>query len=648
MRDALEKEYAYEKAYFQQQKEAMGLRRLISRGECWFPVTTGAAGYNSLGEMTIEIFREEVRTNTSDGFPSNRTSNGNAINGTSPEDNITLDEGKDLDSKFEPQTPVTFFYTTNDGKLRYLRWNGTVSYQDGNRMVVIVPKNGQLSDVIGQREGQLGVQLAFNERTYQLEFEALKKVENTTNEAFIHLREVLIGSERPSFRNIPAVGMKWLNPSQEDAVNRVLCAQDVMIVHGPPGTGKTTTLLEAIYETLRREPQVLVCAQSNAAVDWIASQLIDRAVPVLRIGNPSRVTDKMLQSTFERQFADHQQYPELWKLRKMLREGFGTKGKLNHEERNRLRERADVLEGEIRNELFANAKVIACTLAGAGHPLMHGQQYNTVFIDEASQATEPACWIAIRRAKRVIMAGDHQQLPPTLKSPEAMHGILSRTLMEHVATTKPEAVNLLTIQYRMHPDIMRFSSDYFYDGKLIAAENVQYRGALDMDSALLWFDTSETEWQEAEQHDGTSRYNVQEAKFLVQQLEAYADMMTFRRLQDDGIDFAVISPYQAQIHLLHKLIKRNQKLRAIRKFITVETVDAFQGQERDVVIISLVRANDAGQIGFLQDLRRMNVALTRARHKVMIIGSRQTLCRHAFYRQLFEHVESVGRVVMVE
>lgn len=633
MRDALEKEYAYEKAYFQQQKEAMGLRRLISRGECWFPINTGAAGYNSLGEMTIEIFRTEDKTSTSNNDLS-PAEGSNTIN--------------DLDSKFEPQTPVTFFYTTADGKLRYLRWNGTVSFQDGNRMVVVVPKNGQLADVIGQKEGQLGVQLAFNERTYQLEFEALKKVENATNEAFIHLREVLIGSERPSFRAMPNVGMKWLNPSQEDAVNRVLCAQDVMIVHGPPGAGKTTTLLEAIYETLRREPQVLVCAQSNAAVDWIASQLIDRAVPVLRIGNPSRVTDKMLQSTFERQFADHQQYPELWKLRKMLREGIGTKGKLNHEERNRLRERADVLEGEIRNELFANAKVIACTLAGAGHPLMHGQQYNTVFIDEASQATEPACWIAIRRAKRVIMAGDHQQLPPTLKSPEAMRGILSRTLMEHVAATKPEAVNLLTIQYRMHPDIMRFSSDYFYDGKLVAAENVQYRGALDMDSALLWFDTSETKWQEAEQHDGTSRYNVQEAKFLVQQLESYADMMTFRRLQDDGIDFAVISPYQAQIHLLRKFIKRSQKLRAIRKFITVETVDAFQGQERDVVIISLVRANDAGQIGFLQDLRRMNVALTRARHKVMIIGSKQTLGRHKFYRQLFEHIESVGRVVMVE
>lgn len=634
IRAALEKEYAYEKAYFQQQKEAMGLRRLVSRGECWFPITTGAAGYNSLGEMTIEVFREEEQP---------------APQGSQPEANESLQAH--LDSKFEPQTPVTFFYTNRDGQLRYLRWNGTVSYQDGNRMVVVVPKNGQLSDVIGQgrEQGtQLGVQLAFNERTYQLEFEALKKIENTTNEGLQHLREVLIGGERPSFRNLPAIGMKWLNPSQEEAVNKVLCANDVMIVHGPPGTGKTTTLLEAIYETLRREPQVLVCAQSNAAVDWIASQLTDRAVPVLRIGNPSRVTDKMLQSTYERQFADHAQYPELWKLRKMLREGFGAKGKLNHEERNRLREKADVLEGEIRQSLFAGAKVIACTLAGAGHPLMHGQQFNTVFIDEASQATEPACWIAIRRAKRVIMAGDHQQLPPTLKSPEAMRGALSRTLMEHVATTKKEAVALLTMQYRMHPDIMQFSSDYFYDGRLVAADSVRYRNGLDVDSAVIWFDTAEAEWQEAEQHDGTSRYNVQEAKFLVQQLEEYADMLTFRRLQDDGIDFAVISPYQAQIHLLRKLIKRSQKLRTIRRFITVETVDAFQGQERDVVIISLVRANDAGQIGFLQDLRRMNVALTRARHKVMIIGSRTTLCKHSFYRQLYAHIERVGRVVQVE
>jgi len=616
LRAALQAEYAYEKDYFRQQKEALGLRRLISRGECWYPVQTGVVGYNSIGEMTVTISRE----------PNEQNSN--------------------LDTKFEPQTSVTFFRVNETGKLDYCKWSGLVSICDGDRMSIVVPKNGQVSDILGAEN--LGIQLAFNERTYQLEFEALNKVEKTQSESFIHLREVLIGGQEPRFKALPKIGFSWLNPSQEDAVNRVLCAQDVMIVHGPPGTGKTTTLLEAIYETLRREPQVLVCAQSNAAVDWIASQLMDRAVPVLRIGNPTRVTDKMLQQTYERQFADHPRYPELWNLRKVLRDGYGAKGRLNHEERDRLRERLNILEGEIRGELFANAKVIACTLAGAGHPLMQGQQFHSLFIDEAAQATEPACWIAIRKAQRVILAGDHCQLPPTLKAPESARGPLGRTLMEHVAKTKPEAVHLLTVQYRMHPDIMQFSSDYFYDGRLTAAPQVLYRGAMDVDSALVWFDTSDSEWKEAEQHDGTSRYNTEEAKFLVEQLEAYADMLTTRKLENDGIDFAVISPYQAQIYLLRRLIKKSQKLRPIRRHITVETVDAFQGQERDVIIMSLVRANDNGQIGFLQDLRRMNVALTRARHKVMIIGDSKTLCKHKFYRQLYEHIEQVGRVVPIQ
>lgn len=622
LRAALQAEYAYEKEYFRQQKEALGLRKLVARGECWYPVTVGAAGYNSLGEMTIEIFREQ------------------------PADGEELSGKESLDTKFEPQTSVTFFHVTETGALQYFRWNGQVSLCQGNRMVVVVPKNGQLGDLLGREN--VGVQLAFNERTYQLEFEALNKIEKTTSAPLVHLREVLIGGAKPAFKSMSAMGFPWLNLSQEAAVNKVVAAEDVMIVHGPPGTGKTTTLLEAIYETLRREPQVLVCAQSNAAVDWIAAQLLDRAVPVLRIGNPTRVTDRMLQQTYERQFADHPRYPELWNLRKTLREGFGAKGKLNHEERDRLRERANNIEGEIRQELFQNAKVIACTLAGAGHPLMHGQQFHTLFIDEAAQATEPACWIAIRRAQRVIMAGDHCQLPPTLKSPEAAHGMLAETLMERVAKHKSEAVSLLTVQYRMHPDIMQFSSEWFYEGRLTAAEQVRYRGALDVDSALIWFDTKEVDWPEQEQHDGTSRYNVSEARFLVQQLEAYADMLTARRLEKDGIDFAVISPYQAQIHLLRRLIRQSPKLRAIRRHITVETVDAFQGQERDVVILSLVRANDDGQIGFLQDLRRMNVAMTRARHKLMLIGSSATLCRHKFYRKLHDYVEEHGRVVVIE
>lgn len=616
MREALRREYEYEKASFQQEKEAFGLRRLIRRGDCWYPVTTGEMGYNSLGEMTVSVYRAEVQDKS---------------------DKTEESDSTDEHSKFEYGTSVVFF-TEKDGALSYKKWNGQVSYVDGRRMVISVPKTGAVGDLLGA-EG-LGVQLAFNERTYQLQFEALNKIEKTESSTLLRLREVLIGGQKPQWKTLPKIGFPWLNLPQEEAVNRALAAEDVMIVHGPPGTGKTTTLIEAIYETLRREPQVLVCAQSNAAVDWISSQLQDRAVPVLRIGNPTRVTDRMLSATYERQFADHPKYPELWNLRKALQER-----KHNHQERDRLRERLDVLETSIREELFSNAKVIACTLAGAGHPLMKGQTFHSVFIDEAAQATEPACWIAIRRARRVIMAGDHMQLPPTLKSPEATHGLLSHTLMEQVAVRKPEAVSLLSVQYRMHPDIMRFSSEYFYGGKLTAADNVTYRGALDVDSAMIWFDTAGLDWTEKMQKEGSSRYNVEEAKFLVSQLEEYVDMMTLRHLMDDKIDFAVISPYQAQIHLLRRLIKQSQKLKGIRRRITVETVDAFQGQERDVVMLSLVRANEDAQLGFLTDLRRINVALTRARHKVMLVGDSETLSHHPFFERLTAYIRENGRFV---
>lgn len=607
LRTALRAEYEAEKDYFRQMQENRGLERLIRRGECYYPVVPCTMGHNALGQMTVEL-----RTTPTE------------------------------DSKFQPATPVCFFRVDEQGSVKYLKWNGSVSYEREDRLTIALPQDLALADLQGQ--DRLGVQLAFNERTYQLQFEALNKLEASVKKqgSLTKMAEVLIGGKKPKMRPSQNLRFPWLNQSQEDAVNSVVAADDVMIVHGPPGTGKTTTLLESIYETLRREPQVLVCAQSNAAVDWIASQLLDRAVPVLRIGNPTRVTDRMLSCTYEHQFADHPSYSELWNLRRTLREQ-----KLKREAKDRLRERANALELEIRQELFNNAKVIACTLAGAGHPLMQGQQFHTLFIDEAAQATEPMCWVALRHARRVVMAGDHCQLPPTLMTREAARGPLGQTLMERVVKLHPEVVSLLTVQYRMHPDIMQFSSDFFYDGRLTAAESVRQRGPLDLDSALLWFDTQGQEWQEAEQTDGTSRYNWEEARFVVQQLEQYVEMMTVQRLQRERGDFGVISPYQAQIQLLRKLIKRSSVLRPLRGQITVQTVDAFQGQERDVIVLSLVRANADGQIGFLSDLRRMNVAITRARHKVIIIGDASTLTRHGFYRQLLEHIERVGRVVEV-
>lgn len=317
-----------------------------------------------------------------------------------------------------------------------------------------------------QSADNLGVQLYFDETSYRTMFEALEDVLRAKGNRLAELRDTLLGTMKAGFRELYPVRFPWLNSTQETAVNKVLCARDVAIVHGPPGTGKTTTLVEAIYETLHREPQVLVCAQSNMAVDWISEKLVDRGVNVLRIGNPTRVNDKMLSFTYERRFENHPLYPELWSIRKELRQLGGRARRGSYDERegirsrmSRLRDRATALEVQINTGLFDSAHVIASTLVSSNHRLLNGRRFGTLFIDEAAQALEAACWIAIRKADRVVLAGDHCQLPPTIKCYEAARGGLERTLMEKVAANKPSAVSLLKVQYRMHEDIMRFSSN---------------------------------------------------------------------------------------------------------------------------------------------------------------------------------------------
>ena len=435
-----------------------------------------------------------------------------------------------------------------------------------------------------------------------------------------------------------------------------------VLLVGPPGTGKTTTLVEAVSEVLRREPQVMVCAQSNTAVDWMCQQLADRGISVLRIGNPSRVTEAMLANTYEHRFESHPDYPDLWQVRRSIRQLYSLprkgRGENFHQKIARLRERADELEMRIRHALFDQSRVIACTLTGAANQLLAGQHYHTLFIDEAAQALEAACWIPLQKADRVILAGDHQQLPPTVKCAEAMRGGLGRTLMEQVAHCKSEVVRLLRVQYRMNEALMRFSSEWFYHGQLEAAPEVRNRSLLDyIDDPLVWVDTDQAHLEgeavpEAdnegvvlnhEQFVGSSygRINKREAELTMQTLKAYVERMGRHRLLEERVDFGIISPYRAQVQYLRGLIKRDAYLRPLRAQITVNTVDAFQGQERDVVMVSLVRANEAGQIGFLSDLRRMNVAITRARYKLVILGSAQTLCKHTFYKKLFDSCQHV-------
>lgn len=606
----LRMEYEYEKEEFKRQTENMGVARKVKRGLCWYPATAGRSYYNSLNQLVIEITRTE---------------------------------DTDIEHNFEFGRPVCFFRQSADGKINYMNFTATVSYADEMRMAVIMPGAGAIMEVQGTEN--LGVQLYFDETSYRTMFEALEDVLRAKGNRLGELRDILLGTVKAGFRELYPVRFPWLNSTQETAVNKVLCARDVAIVHGPPGTGKTTTLVEAIYETLHREPQVLVCAQSNTAVDWISEKLVDRGVNVLRIGNPTRVNDKMLSFTYERRFEGHPLYPELWNIRKELRQ-LGSRGRRgSYDERegirsrmSRLRDRATALEIQINAELFDSAHVIASTLVSSNHRILNGRRFGTLFIDEAAQALEAACWIAIRKADRVILAGDHCQLPPTIKCYEAARAGLEHTLMERVVANKPSAVSLLKIQYRMHEEIMRFSSDWFYNGELEAAPEVRYRGILDWDTPISWIDTSDMDFKEEFVGETFGRINKEEANLLLQELKAYINRIGGDRILEELIDFGIISPYKAQVQYLRNKIKADATLKPYRSLFTVHTVDGFQGQERDVIFISLVRANEDGQIGFLNDLRRMNVAITRARMKLVILGEAATLSHHAFYRKLLEFI----------
>ena len=606
----LQQEYEYEKEMFWDSTHKADVPRKVQQGICWYPVRIGASRYNSLNQLTVDVFRVE---------------------------------GEDVEHNFEYGRPVCFFRLKENGELVYLDCPAAISYVQDNRMVIALSE-AQMLAVLNREEGW-GVQLYFDDTSYKMMFAALRKVMLANNDRTAYLRDVLLGNLPAGFRDLLPMRFPWLNASQENAVNRVLAAREVAIVHGPPGTGKTTTLVEAVFETLHRENQVLVCAQSNTAVDWISEKLLDRGIPVLRIGNPTRVNDKMLAFTYERRFEAHEDYPELWSLRKAIRElqsrirgnGAGKREQLRHQ-LSKLRHRALELEIRIHDDLFREARVIASTLVGAANRLLEHRRFSSLFIDEAAQALEAACWIAISKADRVILAGDHCQLPPTIKCLEALRGGLGDTLMEKVVRRKPETVSLLRMQYRMHEDIMAFPSHWFYHDRLLAAPEVRYRGILDYDNAITWIDTAALDFKEKNVADGTGRINLGEAGLLIRHLHSYMERIGEKRILDEHIDFGIISPYRAQVRYLRQLLYKEPFFRPFCSLLTVHTVDGFQGQERDVVFVSLVRANEEGQIGFLRDLRRMNVAITRARMKLVILGDAVTLARHPFYKALYDYI----------
>ncbi len=628
-KELLLKEYEFEKEQFQRQTQNMGVQKKVRRGMCWYPLSVGRSYYNSLDQLVVELRR-------------------------------TTD--LDIEHQFEPGKPVCFFQEDASGMLSYMKFVAQVSFVEENSMVVSLPSAQALSQITDA--DRLGVQLYLDEYTYRLMFQALDTVISAKDNRLAQLRDICHTSAPASQFSFEPVRFPWLNPSQEKAADMVLHAKDVAVVHGPPGTGKTTTLVEAIYETLRREVQVLVCAQSNMAVDWISEKLSERGVNILRIGNPTRVTDRMLQDTYERRFERHPLYDQLWGIRRNIRQLYDSREgnrENRHQKIARLKERATELEYTINESLFTDARVIACTLTGSAHHLLQGRRFGTLFIDEAAQALEASCWIAIQKADRVVLAGDHRQLPPTIKSPAALSGGLDKTLMQTICENKPRCVSMLNVQYRMTDEIMQFPNREFYDGQLHSDPSVKYRGILDWDTAIEWIESEEPiESLESPENldrldrpeppespgellasDGLSRINPAEARQALQALRNYIERIGRDRILHERLDIGIISPYKGQVQLLRRMLRRDSYWKPLRHLISVNTVDGFQGQERDIILISMVRNNEQGQVGFLSDLRRMNVAITRARMKLIIIGHSPTLCHHPFYKRLKHYIDNI-------
>ena len=533
------------------------------------------------------------------------------------------------------------------------RVEGTISYQGGNRAKITL-RTDELPD--WSRDGKLGLEVLFDDNSYD-EMEGALKTANTLSEKSANrLISILTGEKSPTFHpDVPTLFLPKLNPSQVSAVEKIVSANELAIVHGPPGTGKTTTLVQAIKALIKQDhKKILVVAPSNTAVDLLSEKLHDEGLNVLRVGNPARVSERLMALTLDHKMGEHPYMKEAKKLKKQANEfrNMAHKykrnfGKAERDQRKALFDEAhrimkDVANSEqyIIDDLIAKAQVITATLVGANHYTVRNLTYQTVVIDEAGQALEPACWIPILKAQKVVLAGDHCQLPPTIKSPEAARKGLSTTLLEKCVALHPEAVTLLDEQYRMHEHIMGYSSQVFYENKVKAHPSVASHSLFEGDTSLAFVDTAGCGFDE--KLDGTSSTNPEEAGLLMKHLAQIATDLTTRYTKQDFPTIAIISPYKQQINILKEQLLNTPELQAYSDKISVNTIDSFQGQERDIVYISMVRSNTEGEIGFLSDIRRMNVAMTRARKKLVIVGDSATLAGLPFYADFITYSEHLN------
>lgn len=567
-------------------------------------------------------------------------------------------QGQNELHQFSNGKVIEIFSNSKDDNSEQWEIQGTIKHVHGNKMRIAF-NTDELPGWI--ERGKIGINLLFDEAGYREMKFALDKVAEAENSRLAQLRDVLYGVSAPSFGRVAEVpGMSGLNRSQQNAVNLIAASQDVAVIHGPPGTGKTTTLIRAIMHTLMHEKQVLVCSPSNVAVDLLTEKLVQQGINVLRLGNPARVSEEVLQNTLDARMANHESFKELKQFRKRAEEFFSMAKKykrnfghaereqrhLLYQEARQLQKDASALEDYILWDSFEKAQVIACTPVVAAGKLMRDLRFKTCFIDEAAQALEPMTWIPIVRSERVVFAGDHLQLPPTVKSKRAEDGGLKHTLFERVIRAHPNVAVMLNVQYRMHEKIMGFSNRMFYNNELSAYVDVK-DNLLSFDEAddllnrpLEFIDTAGTGYEEHQHPETLSYENEEEARLLIRHLGNVLQQYDHR--PDEPLRIGIIAPYKQQTEKLQALLHEQSWFSESRHQFSIRTVDGFQGQERDIMCISMTRSNDRNEIGFLSDTRRMNVALTRAKRKLIVIGDSATLGAHSFYKSFLDYAEEIN------
>ncbi|SMD38199.1 AAA domain-containing protein [Reichenbachiella faecimaris] len=614
----LKKEKEADLQQYRQKMAGTSLKERRKQGVCWYPINLEKTKFDAGERLIVKISRPPEHT-----------------------DAHLFQSGK-----------LISLFSANGGNGDYEdAANGVVNNVTKTHMHITMNVD-HLPDWL--HHGQMGVQLLFDENAYREMERTLTALLNTKEERINEFKKILLGDKAAQFTDHETIRDLGLNDSQNAALHQIHNAKDVAIIHGPPGTGKTTTVVQAILETLKSEDQILVCAPSNAAVDLLAEKLGDQKIEVLRIGHPARVTEDILNKTLDAKIANHKDFKDLKALRKQADEYFAMAGKFKrsfgHNEKKQrkalkdearsLKAQAEHLNYYIVNDIISKSQVIACTLVGANNQMLKGMTFETVFIDEAAQALEPASWIPILKSDRVIFAGDHCQLPPTIKSFEAAKAGLEVTLFEK-AIQRNQADTMLQEQYRMHEQIMNFSSRLFYKDQLIANEMVRNWRVFVEDQTVEFIDTAGCGYFEQVDPETRSSFNTEEADLLFKHLTNYLMTLDAMGKSDDLASIGVISPYKAQVINMQEQLAAMELDEITTKKVAVNTIDSFQGQERDVIYISLVRSNENGEIGFLSDTRRMNVALTRARKKLVVIGDSATIGQHPFYQKFLDYVNEV-------